>query len=260
MSDVLILCYHAVSERWPANLSVTPRQLEVQLTSLVGRGFRGVTFAEAVTGPARHSKTLAVTFDDAYRSVLREAFPTMQRLGLPGTVFAPTDWIGHERAMAWPGVDQWIGSAHEQELVPMSWEELAQLCEAGWEVGAHTCSHPHLTQVDDAQLGAELGGSRAACEAHLGRSCLSIAYPYGDADQRVIDAAGAVGYRAAGMLASAVGPLPSELRDHGPLGRPRIGVYHSDSAARFRLKLWRPLRRVRGTRGWELGLKAAARA
>ena len=65
MTDVLALCYHAVSERWPADLSIAPRHLEAHLQMLADRGFRGVTFREAVLGPP-DSKTLAITFDDAY--------------------------------------------------------------------------------------------------------------------------------------------------------------------------------------------------
>ena len=52
MSDVLVLCYHAVSPRWPADLSVTPEAFERQLQLLVGRGYRGATFHDAVTSPA----------------------------------------------------------------------------------------------------------------------------------------------------------------------------------------------------------------
>ena len=51
MGDPLVLCYHAVSERWPAPLSVTPDAFERQLRRLSRGGFRGVTF-EARAQPA----------------------------------------------------------------------------------------------------------------------------------------------------------------------------------------------------------------
>ncbi len=51
MADPLILCYHAVRERWPAPLSVTPRALEDQLELLVRRGYRGATFGEETASP-----------------------------------------------------------------------------------------------------------------------------------------------------------------------------------------------------------------
>ena len=53
MSDVLVLCYHGVSARWPASLTITPEQLEQQLSFLVRRGYRGATFEQAVLSPRR---------------------------------------------------------------------------------------------------------------------------------------------------------------------------------------------------------------
>ena len=50
--DLVILCYHALSERWPAALSTTPERFREQLELLLARGYRPVTFAQAVTAPA----------------------------------------------------------------------------------------------------------------------------------------------------------------------------------------------------------------
>ena len=90
--------------------------------------------------------------------------------------------------MSWPGIDHWAGGPHEHELEPMSWEELGRLAAAGWEVGSHTRSHPLLTQVaDDDSLAGELAQSKAVIESRLDRPCESIAYPYGDHDDRVVE-------------------------------------------------------------------------
>ena len=242
MSDTLVLCYHAVSERFPAPLSVTPECLERQLGTLLRRGFRGATFHEAVTRPG--VRTLAVTFDDAYLSVLDLARPVLDRLGVPATVFVPTDYPDRpDRAMAWPGIEQWIGGEHEHELRPMSWDQIGELADAGWEIGSHTRSHPHLTKVDDARLEDELAGSRAVCEQRLGRPCLTIAYPYGDYDARIAEAAGRAGYEAAGTL-------PVKLSPRRALEWPRVGIYHGDDERRFALKVSRPLRALRATPLW----------
>ena len=143
LTDVLVLGYHAVSERWPAALSIAPSHLEEHVRMLADRGFRGVTFHEAVLRPPS-AKTLAITFDDAYRSVIELAFPILSRAGFSATVFAPTDFVGTEEPMAWPGIDHWRETKHAEELVPMSWEELERLAQAGWEIGSHTRSHPRL--------------------------------------------------------------------------------------------------------------------
>ena len=170
MSDSLVLCYHAVSERWSAPLSVTPDNLERQLGLLVARGYRGVTFGELSSGRTQ-GKVMCVTFDDAFRSVIELGLPILAELDVPGTVFAPTAFVGRPEPMVWPGIDQWLGGPHESELACMSWDELRQLHAAGWQVGSHTRTHPHLTQVGQEQLRDELEGSRADCEQGMGEPC-----------------------------------------------------------------------------------------
>jgi peptidoglycan/xylan/chitin deacetylase (PgdA/CDA1 family) len=234
--DVLVLCYHAVSDTWPADLALSAAQLGRQLEYLTGRGYRGSTFSDAVAAPP-HPRTLVVTFDDAYSSTLTRAKPVLDRLGLPGTVFVPTAFPGTRAPLTWPGIDQWLGGPHEAELEPLGWPELASLRDAGWEVGSHTVSHPHLTQLDDDALARELAESRAACTEHLG-PCRSIAYPYGDVDQRVVSATRAVGYEAAAAL-------PAHLHRVSPLRWPRVGAYSIDTPRRFRIKVSPLLRALR---------------
>src|SRR5699024_11382662 len=56
------------------------------------------------------------------------------------------------------------------------------------EVGAHTRSHPHLTQCNDTQLHDELEGGKAALEDVLGAVVTQFCYPYGYLDERVVAA------------------------------------------------------------------------
>jgi peptidoglycan/xylan/chitin deacetylase (PgdA/CDA1 family) len=249
VSDVLVLAYHAVSERWRADLSVTPARLASQLEGLVARGYRAATFHAAVHAPP-HDRTLAVTFDDAYRSILALALPIMQPLEIVGTVFVPTDFTGAK--LVWPGIDEWVGGPHDEELQAMSEDELRTLRDAGWEIGSHTCSHPRLTELDDAALQSELVESRLRCEAILGGPCTTIAYPYGDHDDRVVAATHAAGYDAACTL-------PERMTRPRPLQYPRVGVYHDDSEARFNAKVSPMSRRLRSSRAWPLAARALRR-
>ena len=94
-----MLCYHAVSDRWPSPLAVRPEQLERQLALLVRRGYRGTTFEGAVSVPPA-PRTLAVTFDDGYRSVLEHALPVLDRL--ESSRAACEEHLGACRSLALP--------------------------------------------------------------------------------------------------------------------------------------------------------------
>lgn len=237
-ADVLVLCYHGVSEDWPDQIATTPERLERQVAGLLRRGYRPATFRDAVLDPPA-PRTLAVTFDDAYRSVLEIALPVLATVGAPASVYAPTSFVGTGRPMSWPGIEQWRGGPHEHELVPMDWSQLGELAQAGWEVGSHSVTHPKLTRVDPERLGSELRESRAEIEARLGARCDTLAYPFGDVNAAVIDAAAAAGYVAAGAVSS--------LRPPAPLDWPRVGVWRGDAGWRFRIKSSASVRRRRSS-------------
>lgn len=239
-SDILALCYHGVSPTWPARISVTPETLDRQLANLSRRGYRGVTFSEAALGEVE-GKCVAITFDDGYSSSLQLARPILDRYEMPGSLFVPTDYIGSGEPMSWPGIEAWLGTDHESELLPIAWQEARELADAGWEIGSHTESHPFLPEVSDQQLERELVGSRRVCEQELGRPCRSIAYPYAEQDARVIGAARNAGYAAGAAYFGH--PLETS-----PLAWPRIGVYLEDSERVFRLKSSPLLRRMRTSR------------
>ena len=239
MADVLVLCYHAVDDQWP--MAVPAAALEAQITHLLERGYRPASFTEAVLDPPA-PRTLAVTFDDGLRSVREHALPLLSRLGVAATAFVPTAFPGRPRA-EWPGLERWLASEHEHGLAPMSWEQVSELADAGWEIGSHTRTHPRLTRLGDAELAEELHRSRSECEERLGQVCRSLAYPYGDVDGRVVAAAGAAGYEAGAGL-------PVRLRRATALNWPRVGVYANDPLPRFRAKT-APLRRH--LIGWDGG-------
>ena len=238
MAHSLVLCYHAISDQWPSGLAVTPERFREQLDFLVRHGYRGATFSQIVAGEMP-DKAVAVTFDDGYLSVLDHALPILSEFGLPATVFVPTSQVGLSKPMSWDGIDKWNGGPHENELRSMTWDQLRQLRDAGWEIASHTRSHPKLPELADADLRAELVTSREVCSRELGATCRALAYPYGAVDDRVVRAAGEAGYEAAAALR----PGPPE-----PLCWPRFGIYSIDGAARFRLKVSPLLRTVRNSK------------
>lgn len=230
----VVLCYHAVSARWPSGLAVPPNRLRAHVVHLLRRGYVPATFTEAVQSPGR----LAVTFDDAFTTVGTLAAPVLHELGVPGTVFVPTAFPDSGGPLFWPGIESWGAGPHAHELACLSWGALAALAADGWEIGSHTVTHPHLTRLDDARLEAEMTDSKRAVEERIGVACTSIAYPYGDEDARVVAAAGRAGYLAGAAL--------PQRRTHAdePLRWPRVGAYRRDSPLRLAVKASPTVRRL----------------
>ena len=241
-SDVLVLCYHAVSPSWTDPIAVTPSLFDRQIRYLLDRGWHPSTFREAVLAPPAN-RTLAVTFDDGFASVKNYALPVLDPLGVPATVFAPTTFMSGGQTLAWPELRHWLSTPDARELAAMDWNDLGELAEHGWEIGSHTQTHPHLFELDEDRLRAELTQSREDCSRELGRPCDSIAYPFGEVDARISDAARVAGYRAGASLSHRLARL-------GPYRYPRVWVSHRDDPWRFALKATRAVRELRASRLW----------
>lgn len=226
----LVLCYHGASAEWDTGLSIDPSEIERQVSELVARGYRGVAAHELED---RRGRLLHVTFDDAYRSVER-VLPALERLGVPATVFVCTALADEGRAVEIPELAA-ERHAFAAELLTLDWNRLRELAERGVEIGSHSRTHAHLTELSDRELASELDGSRAEIEDALGRPCRLLAYPFGEHDARVRAAAAGAGYDAAFGLPGRIVPLDR-------FALPRVGVYRRDTPRRVRLKASLPVR------------------
>jgi peptidoglycan/xylan/chitin deacetylase (PgdA/CDA1 family)/glycosyltransferase involved in cell wall biosynthesis len=221
----LILFYHAVSESWHDELAVTPKAFEAQVRSALRRGFVAASAHDLLDGSR---KLLHVTFDDGLRST-RGAIDVLTSLRVPATVFICPDYADDGRPFD-VGRLAHVGSEDERET--MKWDELRELVELGVEVGSHTNTHAHLTQLSDSELSRELSGSKERLEDELGRPCAFLSYPFGEQDARVRAAAKAAGYTAAFAA-------PGGYRAVDRFALPRVALYRSDSHRRAALKMSR---------------------
>ena len=103
-----ILVYHRVSpevEGLPAPYyNVPPDSFSDQLMGLQQLGFKFLALRDVLQrqerGEALPSRTVVVTFDDGYHSVYEHAFPVLQSLGIPATVFVCTAYLGADDAVS----------------------------------------------------------------------------------------------------------------------------------------------------------------
>lgn len=243
----LVLCYHAVSNGWSDELSVSPDAFARQLRSCLARRYRPASAEEVASGEGR---LLHVTFDDAFRS-LANAVPILTRLRVPATVFACSAYAEDGRPLAVPELAD-EARAQPAELATMPWGELRALAQEGIEIASHTVTHAHLTRLSDGELDRELRESRERIEAEIGRACRFLAYPYGEEDARVHAAARAAGYEAAFALPGRDAPV-------NRFALPRVGVWRRDGLLRATAKTSAALR-PSGRLTWLLRAGASRRA
>jgi peptidoglycan/xylan/chitin deacetylase (PgdA/CDA1 family) len=225
----LTICYHAVSETWRRPLALPQARLLDQVRLFRRLGFRSSSAHEAVSGRGR---LLHVTFDDAYAGIL----PTLRELnreGIRHSVFVCSGLADDGGAML---QIRELREEPEHELRTLAWDELRGIAAEGTEVYSHTVSHPHLATLGDAELATELLESRQRLEDELGRPCPFLAYPFGEHNPRVRDAARNAGYAAAFALGRTG-------RSGDAFAVPRVGIYHRDTLPRAFAKSTQLVRR-----------------
>lgn len=115
----IILMYHCIDDDSfdPWGLSVSPTNFEAQMDWL-SRNRRVLPLAELASQHRSGSLadgTVAITFDDGYRSFADTAAPILERLRLPATIFLPAALIGSRSEFWWDRLARLIlGSTGER--------------------------------------------------------------------------------------------------------------------------------------------------
>lgn len=187
---VRVLLYHSIDEPDPLDtlsLRVSRARFLEQMRLLQAEGYAVVPLTSVfqATGP-RGRPRLAITFDDGYRSVMWAA-TTLRVLGFPATFFVVPRFLDGVRSPA----------AYWERWEHLRWEEAAALIADGFDIGAHSTTHPDLRQCDSEQLEQEVSGARALLQERLKTDIVSFSYPYGRHDRRVRRAVERAGYQLA---------------------------------------------------------------
>jgi peptidoglycan/xylan/chitin deacetylase (PgdA/CDA1 family) len=166
-----------------------------------------------------------ITIDDGYSDNAEVALPALRRHGFAASVFLVSERLDAS--------NDWDAEGDVAGRPTLSRTQLEQMRASGIRFGAHTRTHRALTDADEAELTAQLRGSREDLEATLGESIGTLTYPYGLHDDRVVKATGEAGFTAA----CTVEAVPARPGDD-PLRIPRIEITGIDSLLRFLRKLW----------------------
>ena len=190
----IVLGYHGVTEGRlrddPSLLQLSPRRFSRQLELMVDAGFSFVTMAalaRLADGAAPPPGFAVVTFDDGMRNNHHVAMPILREFEIPATVYVTIGFIG--------GSSPWIGPGGDGAM--MTAPQLRELAAAGWELGAHTMTHPDLSTLDYAACLEEIELSRTALEEIGGAPVETFAYPFGRYGPEALAAVRDAGFLAA---------------------------------------------------------------
>ncbi len=255
------LGYHSIADRGPSFLSLPPELFDKHLRVLSRMGFRGggLQELEALAAGRRPSRRRAfITFDDGYVDNHDTALPLLREHGLRAFVFIVPPQVDEGGPLVWPELAD-AQRAFPAILRSMTWPMVEAMAEAGTEIGSHTLKHRHLSELGDEELRQELLDSRMRIKERLGR-CSVLAYPFGECDRRVEQAAADTGYSFAFTMPTGAQRRASQL------SIPRIAIDHRDRPPRFAAKLTGPVRalllsplkdRLRMARNYAPRLRAA---
>jgi peptidoglycan/xylan/chitin deacetylase (PgdA/CDA1 family) len=199
-AEVVVFGYHRFMNkvRRP-DTEITPEAFEAQMKLLKDRHIPVISMQDFLAWK-RGEKSIPphaaiITIDDGYRSGYDVAWPILKKYGYPLTLFVYTEGIK-------PG--RYSGGES------MSWDQLAEMRDAGVDIEAHSETHQdlrkppydrltrhRLSQAEyEPWLQNEVAGSKEIIEQKLGIKVDAFAVPYGYYNQHVKDVAKKAGYEA----------------------------------------------------------------
>jgi len=223
-----VLAYHKVDWRWEWGITrVTPRQFERQMTLLHSLGYHTITLKQYLKAHGQQTapvpeRSVVITFDDAYRSLYDSALPVLQRFRFIATAFVVSDYVGL--------YNTWDVNLGGRKFQHLTWDQLKELADLGFEIGAHGATHRCLTTLKGDQLAYEALSSKTRIERNLGCRVEFFSFPFGKYSKKGARVLQEGGYVGACVLARLGG------RFH-PFRIPRRPVYLADTLMDFLRKL-----------------------
>jgi peptidoglycan/xylan/chitin deacetylase (PgdA/CDA1 family) len=217
-----ILAFHNISEDFPLGLNLyPPHRLKNLLHILIEEGYN----FSSLTDYVRHeedARKISITFDDGYESFYYGAFPILQEMSIPSSVFVPFQFVGK--------TNRWDYTSFFRKTRHMSEAQIKEISESGVEIGSHGLTHSCLAGMSPRLLRIELERSKKGLENLTGVSTQFISYPFGMFDEKVerfaLEAGYARGFSLSYLKKSCLGYT-----------LPRWGIYSIDTPYAIALKL-----------------------
>lgn len=166
-SSAVILAYHNVGEdAWPDN-SLRTGQFFAQVQELTDGGYNVMALPDIVkalkAGEKLPRRTIALTFEGAYRSAHANAIPMLLEKNIPFTVFYSS------------------GQADSGDEQHMNWQELHQLASRpNVTLGILPASYTHLSEAPREEILAQINKARVRYREEFSAEPKFFSYPFGE--------------------------------------------------------------------------------
>lgn len=222
---VPIVCYHSVTEV-PVNADPhkqhIPLPLFLQHLDYLQEHYHIISLSQYLDARRENrrlpNRSAVLTFDDGFADFYSVVAPQLSRRKIPATVFVIT-----QRAS-----DRFVPNGESF----LTWDQIRELAAQGVEIGSHSYSHPHLTDLSVDEITRELGDSRQALETCVGHCRIPLSYPFGQVSETIAGLAETLGYTCG--IANDAGPN-SDGRNFYELSRTVIAS--DDDVATFSARI-----------------------
>ena len=185
--SAVVFMYHRFGENRYPTTSVRLDQFDAQIAELTSGNYHFMRLGDIVqklkAKEELPERTVTITVDDAYKSVVTNGWPRLKAAGIPMTLFVSTDPVDTASRQATSNY--------------MTWDDVRALKADGVEIAHHTASHLHMVHAGlDASM-ADVRRASKRFEAELNEVPKLFAYPYGEYDLEIRAAIAAEGFDAA---------------------------------------------------------------
>ncbi len=224
-ANLIIINYHKIEHKSDFGItSRKPADFCNDLDELIENGYVTVTFQDLNDDAKIASKPVIITFDDAYLSFYDSAYKNLLQRNMKAVVFVPVNYIGMR--------NKWDVQFFGKSYFHMNEDQIKEISQNNIEIGSHTLNHRYLNTLNDEELERELKESKSKLEKIVNKPVLSISYPFGKYNKRVLKYAKK--YYKYGVQQINNSFKESEFRD---FTLQRINIYKTDSRKSFRTKL-----------------------
>ena len=189
-SEIPILMYHEIRDQYDNMMCISQKEFSRQMGLLKRQNYKTISLARLKKGVENNEETneklVVITFDDGHEGVYSNAYPILRDNGFIATLYVVPSWIDSKemftRRIGSTGKEIPLG---EQYSAFMSWENLKELSNHGYDIGSHTFSHQLLVNLENEALKQELDLADKAIKDNLGLDVKHFCYPYGSFNEQI---------------------------------------------------------------------------